>query len=101
MYAPPVSSTYKTSPLRFHLSRGWTMADSALTAPDFWGPVSNFGIPVAAIADMQKDPEFYGGREEALKLKAQAGAQTIQKEGKNMLQQGEEKLKEVKDKVVR
>ncbi|KAL9591083.1 MAG: hypothetical protein Q9203_000082 [Teloschistes exilis] len=120
----------------------------------FWGPVSNFGIPVAAIADMQKDPEMisgrmtaaltiysatfmrysmavtpknylllachtinlasqstqgirflkywnYGGREEALKLQAQQGAQTIQKEGKNILQQGEEKLKEVKDKVVR
>ncbi|KAI4103669.1 MAG: hypothetical protein L6R37_003675 [Teloschistes peruensis] len=43
----------------------------------------------------------YGGREEALKLQAQQGAQTIQKEGKNILQQGEEKLKEVKDKVVR
>ena len=26
---------------------------------DFWGPVSNFGIPIAAIADMSKDPEMY------------------------------------------
>lgn len=26
---------------------------------DFWGPVSNFGIPVAAIMDTQKDPEMY------------------------------------------
>ncbi|KAL8874669.1 MAG: hypothetical protein Q9174_000009 [Haloplaca sp. 1 TL-2023] len=25
---------------------------------DFWGPASNFGIPIAAIADMQKDPEL-------------------------------------------
>lgn len=26
--------------------------------PDFWGPVSNFGIPVAAVMDTQKDPEM-------------------------------------------
>lgn len=25
---------------------------------DFWGPASNFGIPIAAIADMSKDPEM-------------------------------------------
>ncbi|KAK5942928.1 hypothetical protein PMZ80_003933 [Knufia obscura] len=24
----------------------------------FWGPASNFGIPLAAIADMKKDPEI-------------------------------------------
>ncbi|KAH4470468.1 pyruvate carrier [Parastagonospora nodorum] len=24
----------------------------------FWGPASNFGIPIAAIADMSKDPEI-------------------------------------------
>ncbi|EFR01651.1 hypothetical protein MGYG_04653 [Nannizzia gypsea CBS 118893] len=24
----------------------------------FWGPVSNFGIPVAAVMDTQKDPEI-------------------------------------------
>jgi hypothetical protein len=26
---------------------------------DFWGPVSNFGIPIAAVVDMKKDPELY------------------------------------------
>lgn len=26
---------------------------------DFWGPVSNFGIPIAAVMDTQKDPEMY------------------------------------------
>lgn len=26
---------------------------------DFWGPVSNFGIPVAAVMDTQKDPDMY------------------------------------------
>jgi hypothetical protein len=34
-----------------------TKADK--TRIDFWGPVSNFGIPIAAIADMSKDPEMY------------------------------------------
>ena len=28
---------------------------------DFWGPVSNFGIPVAAVMDTQKDAEMYVG----------------------------------------
>lgn len=26
---------------------------------DFWGPVSNFGIPIAAVLDTQKDPELF------------------------------------------
>lgn len=26
--------------------------------PDFWGPASNFGIPIAAFMDTQKDPEM-------------------------------------------
>jgi len=34
---------------------GRTFADEHA---DFWGPVSNFGIPLAAIADMSKDPEM-------------------------------------------
>lgn len=25
---------------------------------DFWGPASNFGIPLAAVMDVQKDPEM-------------------------------------------
>lgn len=45
--------------------RGITTSDTVsaradcLTRIDFWGPVSNFGIPIAAIADMSKDPEMY------------------------------------------
>ncbi|EHY52132.1 hypothetical protein HRR83_003303 [Exophiala dermatitidis] len=27
----------------------------------FWGPASNFGIPVAAVLDTQKDPEIISG----------------------------------------
>ncbi|KAK6509029.1 pyruvate transporter mpc1 [Arthrobotrys musiformis] len=28
----------------------------------FWGPASNFGIPLAAIADIKKDPEIISGQ---------------------------------------
>ncbi|CAF9916403.1 MAG: hypothetical protein GOMPHAMPRED_000990 [Gomphillus americanus] len=28
----------------------------------FWGPVSNFGIPVAAVLDTKKDPEIISGQ---------------------------------------
>ncbi|QKX55445.1 uncharacterized protein TRUGW13939_02538 [Talaromyces rugulosus] len=28
----------------------------------FWGPASNFGLPVAAVMDTQKDPEIISGR---------------------------------------
>lgn len=28
----------------------------------FWGPVSNFGIPLAAVMDTQKDPEIISGK---------------------------------------
>ncbi|KAG0164943.1 pyruvate transporter mpc1 [Apophysomyces sp. BC1015] len=27
----------------------------------FWGPVANWGIPLAAIADLKKDPEYISG----------------------------------------
>lgn len=28
----------------------------------FWGPVANWGLPIAAIADMKKSPEIISGR---------------------------------------
>jgi len=28
----------------------------------FWGPASNFGIPIAAVLDTQKDPEIISGQ---------------------------------------
>ncbi|KAH3903446.1 probable Mitochondrial pyruvate carrier 1 [Saccharomycodes ludwigii] len=27
----------------------------------FWGPVSNFGIPIAAVLDLKKDPDLISG----------------------------------------
>lgn len=29
-----------------------------LSSTDFWGPASNFGIPIAAVMDTQKSPDL-------------------------------------------
>ena len=34
------------------------MADYRRRGIDFWGPASNFGIPIAAVMDTQKDPDM-------------------------------------------
>ncbi|CCD42337.1 hypothetical protein BofuT4_uP014650.1 [Botrytis cinerea T4] len=34
-------------------------AVSYVCSTHFWGPVSNFGIPVAAVMDTQKSPDLY------------------------------------------
>lgn len=34
---------------------------SYVCSTHFWGPVSNFGIPVAAVMDTQKDPQIISG----------------------------------------
>uniref|UniRef100_A0A3P8SBT6 Mitochondrial pyruvate carrier n=1 Tax=Amphiprion percula TaxID=161767 RepID=A0A3P8SBT6_AMPPE len=33
-----------------------------LTRQHFWGPVANWGLPIAAITDMKKSPEIISGR---------------------------------------
>ncbi|CCJ29406.1 unnamed protein product [Pneumocystis jirovecii] len=33
-----------------------------LCSTHFWGPVSNFGIPLAAVADLKKDPKLISGK---------------------------------------
>ncbi|KAJ9576869.1 hypothetical protein L9F63_006568 [Diploptera punctata] len=33
-----------------------------LMSTHFWGPVANWGIPIAAIADTQKSPKFISGK---------------------------------------
>ncbi|CAH0674154.1 unnamed protein product [Spodoptera exigua] len=33
-----------------------------LMSTHFWGPVANWGIPLAAIADIQKDPSIISGK---------------------------------------
>lgn len=33
-----------------------------LMSTHFWGPVANWGIPLAAIADTQKDPKIISGK---------------------------------------
>ncbi|KAG8525480.1 uncharacterized protein KY384_009124 [Bacidia gigantensis] len=43
------------------MMRYGVMSDKTIGAY-FWGPASNFGIPIAAILDTQKDPELISGR---------------------------------------
>jgi len=33
-----------------------------LCSTHFWGPVANWGLPIAAISDMKKSPEIISGR---------------------------------------
>ncbi|EPX71778.1 uncharacterized protein SOCG_03715 [Schizosaccharomyces octosporus yFS286] len=33
-----------------------------LMSTHFWGPLSNFGIPIAAILDLKKDPQLISGQ---------------------------------------
>ncbi|KAM3086630.1 hypothetical protein ACMFMG_000756 [Clarireedia jacksonii] len=37
-------------------------AVSYVCSTHFWGPVSNFGIPIAAVMDTQKSPELISGK---------------------------------------
>jgi hypothetical protein len=42
------------------LESQWRSTNKLCAQPaDFWGPASNFGIPIAAVMDTQKDPEMY------------------------------------------
>lgn len=33
-----------------------------LCSTHFWGPVANWGIPIAALADIRKDPRIISGK---------------------------------------
>ncbi|KAJ6610180.1 Mitochondrial pyruvate carrier 1 [Pseudolycoriella hygida] len=33
-----------------------------LMSTHFWGPVANWGIPIAALSDVRKDPKFISGK---------------------------------------
>lgn len=35
---------------------------SYLCSTHFWGPVANWGLPLAAIADFKKDPQYISGK---------------------------------------
>uniref|UniRef100_A0A8C0R1Q0 Mitochondrial pyruvate carrier n=2 Tax=Canis lupus TaxID=9612 RepID=A0A8C0R1Q0_CANLU len=43
---------------------GWLGKDfrDCLMSTHFWGPVANWGLPIAAINDMKKSPEIISGR---------------------------------------
>lgn len=38
------------------------LAGGDVTSTHFWGPVANWGLPIAAINDMKKSPEIISGR---------------------------------------
>ncbi|KAM9665314.1 mitochondrial pyruvate carrier 1 isoform 1-T1 [Trichechus inunguis] len=48
--------------LIFSMSPCWNLADSSPNSTHFWGPVANWGLPIAAINDMKKSPEIISGR---------------------------------------
>jgi len=33
-----------------------------ITSTHFWGPAANWGLPLAALGDLQKNPEFISGK---------------------------------------
>uniref|UniRef100_A0A667G2G9 Mitochondrial pyruvate carrier n=1 Tax=Lynx canadensis TaxID=61383 RepID=A0A667G2G9_LYNCA len=45
----------------FHVSC-LRLGDSSPNSTHFWGPVANWGLPIAAINDMKKSPEIISGR---------------------------------------
>ena len=38
------------------------LSKSYFLSTHFWGPVANWGIPLAAIADIKKDPKYISGK---------------------------------------
>jgi hypothetical protein len=38
-----------------------TSPHTANVGTNFWGPVANWGLPIAAISDIRKDPEMISG----------------------------------------
>ncbi|KKY15064.1 hypothetical protein UCRPC4_g06492 [Phaeomoniella chlamydospora] len=65
----------------------------------FWGPASNFGIPLAAIADFKKDPEILGGREKSLEEKAKAAASSAKEGASDLASKAGKEFEKVKEKV--
>ncbi|CDO57614.1 similar to Saccharomyces cerevisiae YGL080W FMP37 Putative protein of unknown function [Geotrichum candidum] len=56
MSAPPSSFIQRAQ--NFVFSKDFV---KYICSTHFWGPVSNFGIPVAAILDLKKDPNLISG----------------------------------------
>ncbi|KAF4523065.1 hypothetical protein B566_EDAN013053 [Ephemera danica] len=38
------------------------LSPGSVNLTHFWGPIANWGIPLAAIADTKKDPKFISGK---------------------------------------
>ena len=64
MTSPP-AFTFNAPYTNTHFSTTWMKTPdfrSYLMSTHFWGPVSNFGIPLAAVLDLKKDEELISGR---------------------------------------
>lgn len=60
MSAQPVSPPHQPRLRSTDRAEARRAAEAAIDAStDFFGPVSNFGIPIAAVLDTQKDPELF------------------------------------------
>ncbi|XP_074944177.1 mitochondrial pyruvate carrier 1 isoform X1 [Phalacrocorax aristotelis] len=46
----------------FHVLFEWKTMTVHSNSTHFWGPVANWGLPIAAINDMKKSPEIISGR---------------------------------------
>lgn len=55
MYSIHISCDNEITPPPFFFSL-------SVPSQHFWGPVANWGLPIAAIADMKKSPEIISGR---------------------------------------
>ncbi|KAK9384026.1 UPF0041-domain-containing protein [Kockiozyma suomiensis] len=45
----------------FFFDRAFPKRRRDVCSTHFWGPVSNFGIPIAAVMDIKKDPQLVSG----------------------------------------
>ncbi|KAG8123648.1 putative Mitochondrial pyruvate carrier protein [Naja naja] len=55
----------RSKEFRDYLMRNITVSVLGMNTQDiehFWGPVANWGLPIAAISDMKKSPEIISGR---------------------------------------
>ena len=62
--APQASIPNLQSPTNMSSIIAWVQSPAARSyflSTHFWGPVANWGLPLAAIADLNKDEEFISG----------------------------------------
>lgn len=56
------SKEFRDYLMRFASAIIQTIVNSSCCSTHFWGPVANWGIPLAALADIKKDPKYISGK---------------------------------------